>query len=92
MSGTFVHFQFLFDEFEVAEIAEGLFQHGARVEALDFTRPAGTVFELLRRVALQINSPPGLSALRIPAHLRGRSAGVLNWVKISTTTSNASGG
>jgi hypothetical protein len=39
-----------------------------------------------------ISSPPGLSAFRIPAHFWERSAGVLNWVKISTTTSNAAAG
>ena len=36
--------------------------------------------------------PPGLSALRIPAHFNARSAGFENCVKISHTTSYAASG
>src|SRR5947209_2339631 len=39
-----------------------------------------------------ISNPPGLSARRMPAHFCSRSAGVENWVKISTTTSNVASG
>src|SRR5215467_1301114 len=57
MRGTFVQLQLLFDDRQVVKSAERLLQDGTRIEVLDLLRPAGSVLQLLRRVALDDQEP-----------------------------------
>ena len=58
---------------QVAEIAEGLFEHRARVKVFDLFRATGAVLQLLGRVALNDQQAPGLERTFASPPISGRA-------------------